>query len=164
MADNNLMQFWRARSTRERWILGIGGAILALALLHGLVYAPVMAARAKLEKRLPQTRAEVRQMRAQVVAVEHHMATSKSTQGASGLQGRIGQSATEAGLREAFSEITALPDGRVRVVGGAVPTQAGLRWLADLEKSGTRIIQCALTPTQVAGVMAMELQVQGSGQ
>jgi len=53
-----LHQFWSQRQPRERTALLAGGAVLAVALLYGLVVAPIAKDRARLATALPQLRAD----------------------------------------------------------------------------------------------------------
>ncbi|QDQ26021.1 type II secretion system protein M [Chitinimonas arctica] len=54
-----LIEFWKQRNTRERAILAAGGGLLLLALIYGLVIAPVARERARLQASLPGLRADV---------------------------------------------------------------------------------------------------------
>ncbi len=56
--------FWLARSEQERKMLGIGGAVVLLALMYGLFIAPAVSGRAQLEKSLPQLRQQAAQLQA----------------------------------------------------------------------------------------------------
>jgi len=53
-----LNEFWTQRQPRERAALLGGGAVLALALLYGLVVAPIAKDRARLAQTLPALRAD----------------------------------------------------------------------------------------------------------
>jgi general secretion pathway protein M len=55
---------WLARTEQERKYLAIGAALAALALVYALFIAPALAARAQLEKELPQLRIQNAQLRA----------------------------------------------------------------------------------------------------
>ncbi|MES2741107.1 MAG: type II secretion system protein GspM [Pseudomonadota bacterium] len=50
--------FWQARSEQERKILGLGGALLLLALLYSTLIDPALSGRTRLNKELPILRQE----------------------------------------------------------------------------------------------------------
>ncbi|MBK6742771.1 MAG: type II secretion system protein M [Hydrogenophilales bacterium] len=159
MPADSFNAFWRSRSTRERTYLGLGAAVLLLALVYILLLDPLLETRSKLEKRLPQLRAEVRLMQVQVAEVERLRAGSQNAkQGA--LLGRIGVSASEVGIRDKMQQIVSIAEDRVRVTGGAVPLNAWLEWLGTLEKQGIRVAYCRMIPTE-AGGHAVEALLQG---
>jgi general secretion pathway protein M len=55
---------WLARTEQERKYLAIGAAVAALVLVYALFIAPALAAKARLEKELPQLRTQNAQLRA----------------------------------------------------------------------------------------------------
>lgn len=57
-------EFWAVRDARERKMLGIAAAIVALSLIYGLLIAPALTGREQLRKKLPVLREQVVQMQA----------------------------------------------------------------------------------------------------
>jgi general secretion pathway protein M len=156
MAVDAVRAFWNARNSRERRILAIAGGILLAAILYVVLIEPVLNARARLEKQLPMARAEVRLLRAQVAEIERLRASVPAApQGA--LTSRVGVIASQLGARDAFQEISALPDGRVRVVARTIQTRVWLDWLKRIEDSGARIEHCRVTPLEPIGEVNVEL-------
>jgi general secretion pathway protein M len=60
----NFMEFWAARAPRERTILGIGAAVVALALVQLLLVDPALSGRKKLNRDLPTLRQQLAQLQA----------------------------------------------------------------------------------------------------
>ncbi|MBJ7310087.1 type II secretion system protein GspM [Rugamonas sp. CCM 8940] len=56
--------FWQARSEQERRLLGIGGAVLGLALAYSLLLAPALDGRVKLQQELPLLRQQAAELQA----------------------------------------------------------------------------------------------------
>ncbi|NVD97039.1 type II secretion system protein GspM [Massilia sp. BJB1822] len=61
-------EFWNARTEQERKLLGIGGAVVGLALFYVLLIDPALSGRAKLNKELPELRQQAAEL--QALAVE----------------------------------------------------------------------------------------------
>ncbi|WP_256081255.1 type II secretion system protein GspM [Massilia sp. YIM B04103] len=61
-------EFWTARTEQERKLLGIGGAVVGLALFYVLLVDPALSGRAKLNKELPELRQQAAEL--QALAVE----------------------------------------------------------------------------------------------
>ncbi|KVE35175.1 type II secretion system protein GspM [Burkholderia sp. TSV86] len=60
-----LSQFWDARTTREKQLLGWGGAVLAIAIAYSVLWSPAQEGRARIQRELPTMRHELAQMNAQ---------------------------------------------------------------------------------------------------
>jgi len=56
--------FWQARTEQERQFLGVGGAVLGLALFYALLIAPALDGRVKLRKELPRLHQEAAELQA----------------------------------------------------------------------------------------------------
>lgn len=60
-----LGEFWGERSPREKKLISVGGAILALVVLYSVALDPALTARAKLREELPAMQRRLAQMTAQ---------------------------------------------------------------------------------------------------
>ncbi|SFV10235.1 type II secretion system protein GspM [Pseudoduganella namucuonensis] len=56
--------FWQERTEQERRMLGVGGAVVGLALVYGLLIDPALEGRAKLRASLPLLRQEAAELQA----------------------------------------------------------------------------------------------------
>lgn len=162
MAADAWLNFWRARSPRERGVLAVGAGILSMALAYGLLLDPMLAVRAKLEMRLPMMRAETRLMQAQVAAIERERVTAANPSGPASLVGRVGVSAESAGVRAKLREIVPIGDDQVRVDGVAVPVRELVSWLGDLDRQGLRVVHCLMASTDSPGAVTLSMRVQGA--
>lgn len=66
--QSRVSEFWNARTEQERKLLGIGGAVVGLALFYVLLVDPALSGRAKLNKELPELRQQAAEL--QALAVE----------------------------------------------------------------------------------------------
>lgn len=124
-------EFWQARNPRERAILSYGGVFLLLALLYGLAWLPISEGRKKLGMSLPQLRADAVHMRANSDEITGLQANTGAVLGdarqavESGLQ--------VANLRDKVSAVDRLDAQRVRVTLNAVPFDALLMFLENMQ-------------------------------
>jgi general secretion pathway protein M len=134
------MDFWQARSDRERLVLSAGGGILLFGLLYGAIYVPVEASRRALIDRLPQMRAEYRLLTAQVEEIERIRSRSaKQSGGGASLHRRIESSAMSKGLGDALISVTPAGNDLIQVVTGDRPARVWMEWLLELERQEVRV-------------------------
>jgi len=63
-ARANGAAFWAARTEQERRFLGVGGAVLGVLLVYGLLIAPALSGRERLQKDLPVLRQQAAELQA----------------------------------------------------------------------------------------------------
>ncbi len=63
-SKQSLAEFWAARDARERMMLAVAAAAVALGLFYALLIAPALSGRNQLNKNLPELRLQVAQMQA----------------------------------------------------------------------------------------------------
>ena len=134
------VDFWQARSDRERLILAVGGGVLLFGLLYGAIYVPIEASRRGLTDRLPQMRAEYRLLTAQVDEIEQiRSRVVKQPGGAVSVQRRIESSAMSKELGDAITSITPAGNDLVQVVTADRPARVWMEWLLELQRQGIRV-------------------------
>ena len=134
------MEFWQARSDRERLFLAAGGGVLLVGVLYGAVYVPIEASRRSLVERLPQMRAEYRLLSAQVEEMERIRSRAvKQPAGGLALHRRIESSAMSKGLADGITSITPAGNDLVQVVTADRPARVWMEWLLDLQRQGIRV-------------------------
>lgn len=159
---STLVEFWRQRAPRERWMLALAGLVVASGVFYALVLEPMLQARARLDKGLPQLRAELRLMRAQVGEIERLNKTGAvSIQGGGSLLGRIGALADAQGLRDRLRTLQALDEGRAQATAESVPLRAWLAWIEALQGQGVRVEQGRITPLGAGDDVAAEALLAG---
>jgi general secretion pathway protein M len=134
------VDFWQARSDRERLILAVGGSVLLFGVLYGAIYVPIEASRRGLADRLPQLRAEYRLLAAQVEEIERIRSRAvKQPGGAVSLQRRIESSAMSKGLGDGITSITSAGNDLIQVMTADRPARIWMEWLLDLQRQGVRV-------------------------
>ncbi len=151
------------RSPRERMILLAGGLILFVLLGYGLLYKPLDEARAKLAKRLPNERAELRLMRVQAAEIQR-LRTRMGDSGKGGLEQRVKSSAAAFGLGGSFTQFATLADNQIQLSTQPLPTNTWIDWLADLERQGVIVARCHITASERTGLAKLELALTGTRQ
>lgn len=149
------------RSARERMVLLAGSILLLVLLGYGLLYKPLDDARAKLAKRLPAERAELRLMRVQAAEIQR-LRTSMGNAGKGGLEQRVKSSAAAFGLGESFTQFVLLADNQIQLGTQPLPTQTWIDWLADLERQGVIVSRCRITAGGQSGLARLELTLTGN--
>jgi general secretion pathway protein M len=157
---NALAQFWSERAPREKALIGAGLAILLIALLYLWAIEPAASGIRRLERGLPQLRAqaarldallgEVKQLksRAQVASVAPQEA-----------RGALEKSLAAAGLKA--TRIVPLADGDLQLTFANVPYAEWAAWLARTERElGARATSVNATATATPGHVDVELALR----
>ena len=148
--------WWEARSAREKRLLLVMGALLALLLVWLLIIRPRNDARANDEQRLTAAVVELGKARADAAALKQLQARPAGTQPVPlPLDGFLMQAGGAAG----FTNLNVVADGASRAtvsVGSARP-QALFGWLAQLEGRGVVVesMSARTTPDQTIAVEAV---------
>lgn len=128
-----LKQFWSERAPRERAVLLLGGALLVAAIVYLVAIEPAWTGIARLERSLPQQRAnaaELEALLAEVKALKGRpaIATMSAGDARSALEGSL----SRAGLKAA--RIVPLSDGDIQLQFSDVPVSRWAPWLANVER------------------------------
>jgi len=158
-------EWWQGRNTRERALIAMGGAALAVAVLWAYVWVPLEADRVRLVAALPTLRAQAQQVALQAADVERLRAAARGRGGAAPSQVAIEQTLKAAGLGAGVTGVTMLGGGRVQVNLGVVPFDALVRAIAQLAEShGLAVETIALKAAGEPGRVRVEtLVLQGAG-
>jgi general secretion pathway protein M len=155
--------YFARRSARERMILLAGGLVLLVLIGYGMLYEPLNQARAKLAKRLPAERAELRLMRTQVVEIQR-LRSRMGNSGQGGLEQRVKSSAAAFGFGDKITQFAVLANDQVQLRIQPLPTQTWLDWLSDMEQRGIRVVRCHITASEQTGLANLELTLTGNQQ
>lgn len=155
-------EWWQGRNTRERALIALGGAALAVAVLWAYVWVPLEADRVRLAAALPTLRAQAQQVALQATDVERLRAAARSRGGAGPSQPAIEETLKAAGL--GVTGVAMLGGGRVQVNLGVVPFDALVRAIAQLAEShGLAVETIALKAAGEPGRVRVEtLVLQGA--
>jgi general secretion pathway protein M len=128
-----LKQFWAERAPRERAILLAGGLLLAIVILYLLLIEPAWTGISRLEKSLPQQRANAAELEALLAEVKALKARpAVATMSAADARGALEGSLTRAGIKA--TRIVPLSDGDIQMTFSDVPVGRWAPWLAAVER------------------------------
>lgn len=156
-----LKQFWAERAPRERSILLIGGLLLVGVIAYLIAIEPAWTGIARLEKSLPQQRAnaaELEALLAEVKALKGRPAVA--TMSATDARGALESSLTKAGMKA--TRVVPLSDGDVQLTFADVPISKWAPWLAGIERElGARATAVTVTGRDAApGNVDVELALR----
>ena len=124
-------EFWAARDARERKILAVAAAVVALGLFYALLIAPALSGRNQLNKNLPELRQQVAQLQA----------LSKQAAAYSALSAQPAVAVSEESIKTALANKGLKPQS-VMLAGDQAKVQlasasfAGtLEWLDEMQKT-----------------------------
>ncbi len=159
---DSLIQFWRSRAPRERFVLAAGSALLLLALGIAYGWLPMQREVAQLQQVLPQLRVQARQLQQDAQEVARLKAQPAVTREAGSLVLAVEQRALATGLRERIESITPQDASHVRVVLPQVAFDAWISWLGELQTShGVRVESAHIGATDDSGMVSVDAVLVG---
>jgi general secretion pathway protein M len=126
--------FWMERTEQERRFLGVGGAVLGLALFYSLLISPALDGRAKLRKELPELRQQAAEL--QSLALEAASLRGQNTIAPAPMTGESLKSGMSA--RGLVPQSVAITGEYAKVQLNGAPFAAVVTWL-DAVRSESRI-------------------------
>lgn len=159
---DSLIQFWRTRVPRERFVLAGGSALLVLALGFAYAWLPMQRDVVQLRQALPQLRVQARQLQQDAQEVARLKAQPAVTREAGSLALAVEQRALATGLRERIESITPQDAGHVRVLLPQVAFDAWIAWLGELQTShGVRVDSARIDATDDSGMVSVDAVLVG---
>jgi general secretion pathway protein M len=157
---NAIAQFWSERAPREKAVLASGAAIVLIALLYLLAIEPAVSGIARLERALPQTRAQAARLDALLGEARSLKSRAQvATVSAQEARGALEKSLAAAGLKAA--RIVPLADGDLQLTFANVPYATWAAWLARTERElGARATSVNATATATPGNVDVELALR----
>jgi general secretion pathway protein M len=149
-----LSGWWAGRSLRERRLLAVLGALVALAAIAKLAVEPLQSARATALADIRTYETLTARLRAAGPALGQQPAVVRRSGDPATI---INASAAEFGVTVLRQEAT---DGAIRLTLSDVPFDAIVRWLADLERSSDlRLVDIRMERRPSPGLVAAELSL-----
>ncbi|MET0370134.1 MAG: type II secretion system protein M [Sphingobium sp.] len=145
--------YWGDRSPRERWLIGVMLALLAVVILWLGIVRPIAMAQGAAREALQAATDRHAVIRTQVKQMKALPSAPAAGQPGS-IDQLIGQSAGEAGLTLARSQ--AQGNDRIDIAVAIVRPIALMSWLASLEAQGVRVETISARPSGTAGSVAVE--------
>lgn len=129
-----VLEFWRARNSRERWIIVIAGGLLLIALLDTVLWQPLLKSHDRLRRSVPELRLSVEQVKSQSALAQQLKARAGSSESqTSDLSQSLSQAAMGAGLAKNLSEVRSTDPNRVSVTLDAVAFDAWINLLSTMQ-------------------------------
>jgi len=157
---DRLLAFWSERAPRERAVIAIAGAIVAVAIAYLVLIEPAANGIQRLERALPNARAQAAQLDALLGEVRSLKARPQvATVSPAEARGAIDKSLAAAGFKA--TRIVPLADGDVQITISNVSFAAWSAWLAGLERElGARAIGVTANATATPGHVDVELALR----
>lgn len=155
-----LKSFWMERAPREKNVLLLLGLIVAIAVVALVLIEPAATGIQKLERGLPQTRAQAAQLEALLAEVKSLKSRAQvATVSAQEARGAIEKSLSAAGLKAA--RIVPLSDGDIQLTFNEAPYSTWAVWLAATElELGARTTSVVANATDTPGNVNVELALR----
>ena len=152
--------FWQERAPREKMVLVLLALVVALALIVLILVEPAATGISKLERALPQTRAQAAQLDALLSEVKSLKARAQvATVSAQEARGAIEKSLAAAGLKAA--RIVPLSDGDIQLTFANVPYASWAVWLSATERElGARTTSVVANGNATPGNVDVELALR----
>jgi general secretion pathway protein M len=153
-------QFWSERGPRERALIASGASVAAAMLLYLVLIEPAYSAIARLQRALPNTRAQSAQLEALLGEVRA-LKSRPAVAGAGGADAptAIEQSLAAAGLKAA--RVVPLANGALQLTFANVPYAAWSVWLAAAERElGMHAVSVTVKATAAPGNADVELALR----
>lgn len=160
----NLAGFWRACSARERAAVASAGVVILAAALYAFLWEPGLASRHALSASLPRLRAQVDDMRWQREQIAALRKELRAAPRRGALVDLLRAAAAQSPIASSIGRIEALPGGRARVQGTAIPFAEWLAWIELLGRElGVRVDTCRLSALERPGMVQVEASLSSAG-
>ena len=151
---------WAQLGPRERWLAGVGAGVVALVALYTLTWIPMQRDLSRMREAAPKAQQQLAWMRAQAPLAREFR--GRSTTASANLTATLEQTASAQGLKPASIELDGTQGVRVKLE--AVPFNALINWLADLQKNhGLLADDAQIDAHATAGLVNARLRLRTAG-
>jgi general secretion pathway protein M len=159
-----MKDWWFSLQPRERLMIAGCGAVIAIALLYVMVWAPLAEARAQAAlnvKAQQETLSWMRQASLQVRQARQTVPTATVIGDNRSLLSIVDSSATQAGVREPIVRMEPEGDNGVTLSMDNAEFDAVILWLGALKRGyNVDVVQVSITPTNTPGRVDTSLSLQ----
>jgi general secretion pathway protein M len=154
-----LQQYWSERAPRERRLLTVGAGFLGVVVLYLLLVDPAASGIRRLERLLPQTRAQAEELESLASEAKSlRSAAPAAAPGSADARSAIGTTLEAAGLKSAHS--VPLANGDVHLSFLDVPFAKWASWLATAERTlGVHTVSVTAKATATPGNADIEVSL-----
>ena len=157
---DNVLARWRSRPARERRTVALGALVVGLALGYLALFEPAWEGRQRLERELPQARAQLAQMEKLAADARQLQAVPAGNDSPQALKLQLEQSVDSAGLRPGLAQLQVagtLFDVRFRSVSFA----AWLAWLdGAVRETRLRVVDVSVSREAAPGVVSARVSLE----
>jgi general secretion pathway protein M len=157
------VQRWQQLQPRERRLVGVGSAILAVVLAYLFAFEPAWQGRQRLAAELPGLRAQLAQMEAMAAEARQLSGTAGTRDTPEQVVAQVEQSLAAAGLRQSVSQLSHTE----RMIDLRFEPVAFPRWLGwfdtALRETRLRVVDVAIERAPVAGQVSARLTLEIPG-
>lgn len=156
---------WQVLAPRERVMVSVALACLALFIVYMGIVAPMNRNLARLRTAVPEDQAKLATMRAQTAQIAMLKARGASMSARSGsILATVEQTATQRGLRAAITRMEPEGASAVHLQLDAAPFNTLIAWLAELQQThGVRAQSANFDADAAPGMVRARLYLRGPG-
>ena len=158
----SLQRIWSDRTPRERWIFGIGAAVLATAFAYAYLWLPVARQREQLIVDLPLLRAQSLQMHEDSRHIARLLANKNTAP--KDLQAALSSFPSSNKDDSVTPQITTEANGRLRVAFPSVLAGDWLSWISAIALEGFRIETVRVDALNEPGMIKTSASFASAGQ
>jgi general secretion pathway protein M len=160
-----LRAHWQSLAPRERVMVAVAVTCLILFIGYTAIVAPINKNLARLRVAVPEDQSKLATMRAQAAQVALLKARGASLSARAGsILSTVEQTATQRGLRGAMQRMEPEGNNAVHLDFDAVPFNALITWLADLQQThGIRAQSANFEASGAPGMVRARLYLRGAG-
>jgi general secretion pathway protein M len=159
-----LIDFWQARSSRERGTLVAAAAFALAAALYGLLWDPGIRASARLSGSLPRLRAQVEDMRHLQKEILQLRKGSGTTPAAADLRALLRAAVARSPLAGTAHSLESQPNDRVVFIAPSIDFDSWLQWVGGMQRElGVRLDTCRVSALEQPGRVRIEASFVATG-
>ncbi|MBI3898578.1 MAG: type II secretion system protein M [Gammaproteobacteria bacterium] len=155
---DQISNYWRGLSARERLLVGIGGGVAVILLFYVLLLAPLQKDLNRLRVEVPRAQEQLTWMRTQANRIQQLRAATPAAVPGGSLLSFVEQSAQSYGVQQNMKRMEPQGANAVSVALDGVTFNNLLSWLSHLHKQGgVRVDNGSLEPQSAPGVVNARL-------
>lgn len=159
---DELKNHWNALPARTRQLLVIGGIVVGVALLYSATWLPLQRDLARLRVDVPRETEQLNWMRTQAPTAKAMRARMSASTGP--VIPSVEQSANTHGVRSHVTKIDAEGSNGARVTLDAVPFNALIMWISELQATqGLVVDDATIDATATPGIVNARLRLRTGG-
>lgn len=157
-----LKQAWKARSPRERTIIGMLMVVLA-AVSYAWLVTSLGSSHHRLQERVRTLQTQALRLEGQVAEIQRLRTTSVAESPPTELRALLQAQLVSAGMFHALEKMESSDPDQVMVAFAGLAFGDWLRWAARLEAQGIRVDKCRIDGLSTPGMVSVTATLQRAG-